>query len=386
MVKKHPECNLAHIDIEKSSWAKSLFQRMGFVRRQATTSKVQISEEVRQDIQLTFNHSIVSKIEKYKIPPSMVINLDQTPSKFVPSCNKTLAQKGSKTVAIAGSTDKRTITATFAITLDGNFLPIQLIYKGKTKQSLPRVTFPPGFLVTANEKHYSNEKESLELIKGIIDPYLEGQRKALDLEPDHPGLVTLDVFKGQTTPNVLQKFQEKDIKWDKVPANLTWLFQPLDVQGGPNGYAKKFMKDKFMLWYADQITQSLEKGIPLDMIDVDMKLTTLKPLHASWMIELYNHMTSPRGREVCLKGWEVSGIKGAVEMGLANLPPLDPFHDIDPLATISTISEAVDEIDLGNRDMYITETNGEDSDDEFWEDDDGNVFDMFQQYDDDEDE
>ena len=31
-----------------------------------------------------------------------------------------------------------------------------------------------------------------------------------------------------------------------------------------------------------------------------------------------------------LKGWEVSGIKGAVEHGVTKLPNLDPFDDIDP--------------------------------------------------------
>ena len=57
---------------------------------------------------------------------------------------------------------------------------------------------------------------------------------------------------------------------------------------------------------------------------------------------------------------------------------LDPFDDIDPLATMSTISEAVEEIDLGNWEMYITETNShaEDIDDEIWVNDDDNNFKM----------
>ena len=64
----------------------------------------------------------------------MITNIDQTPSKFVSGCNKTLAKKGCKSVLIAGSPDKRMITATFSITLTGDFLPIQLIYGGKTKK------------------------------------------------------------------------------------------------------------------------------------------------------------------------------------------------------------------------------------------------------------
>ena len=134
---------------------------MGFVRRAATTGKVPISKELREEVEMTYYHSIVTTIETKKIPPSLVINLDQTPSKFVPGCNKTLAPRKSKSVAIKGSTDKRTITATFSITIDGKFLPMQIIYAGKTSKSIPKIEFPKDFHVTANPKHYSNEEESI---------------------------------------------------------------------------------------------------------------------------------------------------------------------------------------------------------------------------------
>ena len=79
-----------------------------------------------------------------------------------------MAPKGSKTVPIKGSTEKRMITATLTITLtiilDGHFLPVQLIYGGKTSKSLPWVNFPNSFSFSANPKHYSNEQES---IKGL---------------------------------------------------------------------------------------------------------------------------------------------------------------------------------------------------------------------------
>ena len=56
-----------------------------------------------------------------------------------------MAFKGSKKVTITGAADKRNITATFAVTLSGKFLPIQLMYGGKTEQSLPRYKFPDSF-------------------------------------------------------------------------------------------------------------------------------------------------------------------------------------------------------------------------------------------------
>ena len=53
-------------------------------------------------------------IEKHDIPHSMIINIDQTPLKYVPTANFTLAEKGAKSVI---SIIK--------------FLPMQLIYDGK---------------------------------------------------------------------------------------------------------------------------------------------------------------------------------------------------------------------------------------------------------------
>jgi len=80
-----------------------------------------------------------------------------------------------------GGSDKRCITGTFGITFTNKFLTIQLIYGGKTEQSLPRFKFLEGFSTSVNPTHYSNAKESIKLIEEIIVPYLQKERKKLDL-------------------------------------------------------------------------------------------------------------------------------------------------------------------------------------------------------------
>ena len=73
-----------------------------------------------------------------------------------------MAAHGSKSVPIAGLSDKRNITLTFIVSLAGEFLPMQIIYAG---QSPPNgFVFPKGFSVTQNPKHWSNEAETLKLI------------------------------------------------------------------------------------------------------------------------------------------------------------------------------------------------------------------------------
>ena len=49
-----------------------------------------------------------------------------------------------------------------------------------------------------------------------------------------------------------------------------------------------------------------------------------------------------------LKGWEVSGIKGAVEHGVTKLPNLDPFDDIDP-----TLEEDCNDIPVIDSSQYL---------------------------------
>ena len=44
-----------------------------------------------------------------------------------------MARKGSTAVPIKGVTDKRAITLNFVVTLANDFLPMQVIYSGKTK-------------------------------------------------------------------------------------------------------------------------------------------------------------------------------------------------------------------------------------------------------------
>ena len=107
----------------------------------------------------------------------MVINSNQTPSKYVQVGRFTKAPKGGKKVGVAKIADKRNITLTLTVTMDGKVLPFQAIYMGKTKQSLPKVTFTIGFSLSANMKHHSNTEEVLKHLKEIVIPYVEAERK-----------------------------------------------------------------------------------------------------------------------------------------------------------------------------------------------------------------
>ena len=224
---------------------------MGFVRRRGTTAKLEIPHGPSKEAQLLLTHVIVSKVDKYNIADSLIINIDQTPTNYVPVSQSTLTKTNSKAVAIIGSSDKRSITATFSITFSGKFLPMQLIYGGKTAKSLPRFKFPNDFSLSVNKTHYSNEKEACKLVEEILVPYIQKVHQEENLPVSQKTLVIMDDFFGQITSVVLDCF-----KVVCVAANMTYLLQPPDLT--VNGYAKKFTRRKFSKWYSSQIMKQLD--------------------------------------------------------------------------------------------------------------------------------
>ena len=75
--------------------------------------------------------------------------------------------------------------------------------------------------------------------------------------------------------------------------------------------------------------KQLDDGKELHDINIDLKLSKLKPLHAEWLVELYNQMSTAEGQKIIHSAWKASGITEAMKAGKASLQPLFPFHDID---------------------------------------------------------
>lgn len=135
---------------------------MGFVRRTATTGKVEIPEEARKKTELTFLHKIVYKVKEFKIPLSLILNLDQT--KYGSNHFKVCVY-GQNT-----SGERRFHILTFIIAINETFLPMQLIYGEKTVQILTKFDFSESLSLSEDFKYYSNTAKSIKLIKEIIVP------------------------------------------------------------------------------------------------------------------------------------------------------------------------------------------------------------------------
>ena len=88
--------------------------------------------------------------------------------------------------------------------------------------------------MSINPSHFSNTTESIKVIEEIVVPYVEEQRRSLQL-PNQAELIIMDVFRGQTTAEVLHILGAHNISLCKIPA-------------------------KFGEWFAKQVENSLKRG------------------------------------------------------------------------------------------------------------------------------
>ena len=100
LIKAHDRTMLVehrgHIQITKS-WAMSLLKRMGFVKRTATTKSTPgMSSEVFERMKAVFLKQVARMVKLRDIPDSLIINLDQTGVKLVPTGDWTMAAEGTR--------------------------------------------------------------------------------------------------------------------------------------------------------------------------------------------------------------------------------------------------------------------------------------------------
>ena len=134
--------HLKELDLENSSWTKSLLKRMDFVKRAATTGRSNITKGAKKEAEILFLHQVNDLAEENNIPTSLIMNSDQMSLEYVP-----VTSQPSKHADISGMTYRKSLPATFGIAFSNSFLPIQLNYEGNTAQSIPRTKSPEDFLL-----------------------------------------------------------------------------------------------------------------------------------------------------------------------------------------------------------------------------------------------
>ena len=72
-----------------------------------------------------------------------------------------------------------------------------------------------------------------------------------------------------------------------IPANCTDRLQPMDLS--VNKAAKESMRSRFREWYATEVQKQLDNGVQ-QIAPVDLKMSTMIPLGARWLVHLHDYI------------------------------------------------------------------------------------------------
>ncbi|KAI8522099.1 hypothetical protein Bbelb_018530 [Branchiostoma belcheri] len=291
-------------------WANSILRRMNFVKRKGTKAARKVPDDF-EETRDKFYDRIEEAVRDNDIPDEMIVNWDQTGVPIVPVGKWTLEEEGARQVPITGLEDKRQITLLLTTSVSGKLLPPQALYQGKTEACHPKFDFPEEWDIHHTESHWSNGDSMLRYTEKILIPYMESQRSQLGLAVDHPGLAIFDVFKAHRNQDLLQKLKENHISPVYVPASCTGELQPLDADGGINDLLKRDLKASFVKFYADTFARERKEGREVANVKVDLKLSTLKPLHANWLLGAFDRVGNDSA--AIERGWERTGIRAVIQ-------------------------------------------------------------------------
>jgi hypothetical protein len=293
------------------SWLKKLIRvDMKLVMRKSTTGRalpddweMQVEDLAKRLAIVTFTHDI---------PPSLVVNADQTGWPLAPSRGNTLAKKGAKEVAVIGKDDKRQVTLLLGCSAAGDMVPPQLILKGKREKSLPpmAVRIKPefdGWLFSLNPINtWSSLTTMKEWVQRVLAPYFDAKRKELGLKSDQKAVLILDcwsVHKSAEFRNFL-RVEYGNIILLYVPACCTSKGQVVDLI--LNWPMKSASIKEFEAWLSQQVTGKLDRGVALVDIKIDLSMTTLRPLIPSMIYVGYKAFVEEK--EKVLVGWRRAGL------------------------------------------------------------------------------
>ena len=65
------------------SWCQSIFRRIGFTKRRATTAKQPVSSSLLKEMGFPFHRAVKKVVDAYDIPDDLVINIDEIPLPFI---------------------------------------------------------------------------------------------------------------------------------------------------------------------------------------------------------------------------------------------------------------------------------------------------------------
>jgi hypothetical protein len=231
--------------------------------------------------------------------------MDPTGLHLVPADNHTYEKMGSQEVRVIGGDDKRQITVCVGSSMNGDLLPLQLIFQGKTQQCLPARTpeaAAAGFHLTKSENHWSSLETMKEYIVEVIVPYTKERIKEHKLHADSHVVLVLDVWSVHKSADFrsYMKQEHPHIHLVYVPPNCTSKLQVADVM--LQRPFKSGIKKHFNAWVAEKVAQQIEAENILGLSSY-LKMAFIKPLILQWCVDSWSALRQQP--DMIRQGWDI---------------------------------------------------------------------------------
>lgn len=283
-------------------WARN---KMNWTWRSRTTAAAKLPLDW-QSKGIDMAKRIAVHMELDQVHPSLVINFDQTAVQLVPIKHNTYEVKGTKDIAMIGADDKRQITVVVASSLDGDLLPLQLVFQGKTSKSLPAMTpavTEAGFHLTCSHNHWSSQETMKQYIEHIIMPYSKRKISQHCLPAETKIVLVLDVWsvhKSEEFRRFLRQTHPR-IHLVYVPPNCTSKLQVADAV--LNRPFKHGIKKNFAEWTVSVLRKQVADG-SVDGFAKYLGMKELKPRLLDWTLKSWQRLAGGEAKELILKGWQ----------------------------------------------------------------------------------
>ena len=175
--------------------------------------------------------------------------------------------------------------------------------------------------------HWSTQETVLEIVEKFkcFVPFFAKTGLRLGLSPEQWALLIWDVFKAHMTQMVRDLLKARRIKVAYVPATYTSVFSP------PDQFIQKEIKAgnnrQFCTWYANEINDQIDSGIPEDEVWVDFTLINMKPIHARWTINTFEALKDRK--DLVRIAWEVTGLWAVIHRTFTPTPNFPVVYE-DP--------------------------------------------------------
>jgi hypothetical protein len=233
-------------------------------------------------------------IKEEDIPAALLVNSDQTQVVYAPGDQLTWAETGAKQVPILGGEEKRAFTVLLSVACNGNVLPMQAIYSGKTQRSRPSPKSPnyndlmsKGFILqeSGTTTYWSNFETMKTFVNDILAPYFEKTKADLNLPQSQKALWLIDVWSVHRS-NEFRDWMHNhhgNIILDYVPGGCTSVAQPCDV--GIQRLFKLSIKRSYHEGVVTEILEQLNSNV--SPIVVDTRLPKLRNQSTRWIWNAY---------------------------------------------------------------------------------------------------